>query len=87
MEAFASDCLHQYNTSSKNFLSQTTMVDENFCNKMNPNPSHNQRNGTTQHLQRRLNVKVGHKQEGTWLSVILDKMGCVSLSFMPREEM
>ena len=58
-----------------------------FCNEMNPNPSHNQRNGTTQHLQGRLNAKVGHKQEGTWLRVILDKMGGVSLNFVPREEL
>ena len=28
MEAVASDSLHQYIISSKNFLSQTTMVDE-----------------------------------------------------------
>jgi len=86
MEAFASDCLHQYNISSKNFLSQTTMVVETFCKKINPNPSHNQRNGTTWHLQRRLNVKICHEQEGTWLRVILDKMGGVSLNFVPREQ-
>jgi hypothetical protein len=56
-------------------------------NTMNPNPSHNQRNGTTQQLQGRLNVKVRHKQEGTYLRVILDKMGGISLNFMPREQL
>jgi len=54
---------------------------------MNPNPSHNRRNDTTQYLQGRLNVKVGHKQEVTWLRFILDKMGGVSLNFVPREEL
>jgi hypothetical protein len=30
MEAVASDRFHQYNISSKKFLSQTTMVDETY---------------------------------------------------------